>query len=474
MELPRALPDELLLGRLIRYVGLSGESVRSFSFRVFGSNRVSIHPFLTAGISRLSKFSGEDAESQLISQTLAPLFFFYLPQHSNSLKKDLLSGDGAGAFRHSQLPSFNSGGTLYLKWCPICVSQDLFNLGVSYWHRSHQIPGITSCWEHQVRLMSFELKERQRLCAGFPPIVHGVAEAASDIENDTARFGFDLLTKMEQIIPTIDFTNRYRSRLHELDFITENGSVRRKLLMRELVTDLAKYPMQNSLFPRHPTDYHYISELLSAGTNCHPFRHLLLGAWLFKSVEKFFEYSVPVEESCLNQRQNSTKDELEQRCLLLLKQGYSLEAVYRETGKSRSYLKRLAAINGVKLHLKPKLLNDSVHQRIISLARQGVHRRKISCICGVGVGSVEQAISAEPGLVEWRKKCRFESKRRAYRVQILRYRQMQPGAMRCNFKSDCAAAFFWLYLRDREWLEQSLPEPKKACGPIGRWLTKKS
>lgn len=469
MDLPKAFPDELFLGRLIRYLLLAGESERSFSFRVFGSSRVSIHPFLTAGVSRIAELSGEESESLLSRETLAPLFFFYLPKHAISLKEDLLSGDGARAFRHSQLPSFNSGGTLNLKWCPICVSKDLFELGVAYWHRAHQIPGVTSCWEHHVRLLSCVLKERQRLCVGLPPLLNQDVEAASAIESNVARFSYDLLAELERPQPSIDLMDKYRSRLNELGFITPKGKVRRKPLMEALTADLAMYPIQKSLFPRYSTDYHYISELLSVGTNCHPFRHLLLGTWLFKFADKFLNYAVPVEEHFSVQSSNSTKDDIEQRCLMLLKDGNSLEAVYRMTGKSRCYLKRLAKIFQVNINLKPKRLDNSLQQRIIRLARLGVHRRKISSICGIGIGSVEQVISAEPGLVKWRKQCHLESKRRACRAQILRYRQIHPDALRRDIKTDCNAAFFWLYLRDRPWLEKSLPKPMKPCG-YGRSL----
>ncbi|MGY5798301.1 TnsD family Tn7-like transposition protein [Rheinheimera faecalis] len=463
MELPQAFPDELFLGRLIRYLLLTGKSERSFSFQVYGSSRVSIHPFLTAGVSRIAELSGEESESLLNRETLAPLFFFYLPKHAISLKEDLLCGDGARAFRHSQLPSFNSGGTLVLKWCPICVSKDLFELGVAYWHRAHQIPGVTSCWEHHVRLLSCELKERQRLFVGLPPLLHRDIEAASAIEIDVARFSYDLLAELERPQPSIDLVDKYRSRLNALGFITPKGTVRRKPLMKALTADLAMYPMQKSLFPRYSTDYHYISELLSAGTNCHPFRHLLLGTWLFKSADEFLNYVVPVEEHCSVQSTSSIKNEIEQRCLMLLKDGNSLEVVYRMTGRSRCFLKRLATMFDIKLNLKPKRLDNNLQQRIIRLARRGVHRRRISSICGIGIGSIEQVISAEPGLVEWRKQCHFESKRRACRAQILRYRQIHPDALRCDIKSDCNAAFFWLYLRDRPWLEKSLPKPMKPC-----------
>lgn len=449
----------------MRHITLTGESAYSFSSRVFGSSRVSLHPFLTAGLSRIAEMSGEDADSLLVRQTLGPLFFFYLPKHASSLKEDLFRGYGARALRHSQLPSFGCGGSLFLKWCPRCVEQDIYERGVAYWHRVHQVPGLTACWLHQVRLMSTELKARQRLNEGLPTVVHCEAQVASSMENDVAMFSFCLLAQLEETKLGFDLEVKYRSRLNELGFITPNGSVRRKALMQALTYDLTMYPMQMSLFPRHQTDYHYISELLSVGKNCHPFRHLLLGAWLFKSVDKMFQYSTPIEEVGSHQPKDLCREEIKHHCLTLLREGYSLAAVYRKTGKSRCYLKRLAALHDIKLNLKPKQLDGELQQKIIKLAWLGVHRCRISELCSIGVGSVEQIISSEPGLTEWRKRCHWESKRRSSRASIARYLRQNRDALRRDVKCYCNVAFFWLYHNDRDWLEKSLP---KATKPFPR------
>ncbi|KJG05880.1 hypothetical protein C0W96_08600 [Photobacterium kishitanii] len=119
-------------------------------------------------------------------------------------------------------------------------------------------------------------------------------------------------------------------------------------------------------------------------------------------------------------------------------------------------------MHGIKLNLKPKQLNEALKHRIIRLARLGVHRLRISQVCCIGIGSIEQAIANVSGLVEWRKQCHWESKRRCYRVQVQRYRQRCPDALRRDIKADCNAAFFWLYMNDSDWLELALPPPTAA------------
>lgn len=109
-------------------------------------------------------------------------------------------------------------------------------------------------------------------------------------------------------------------------------------------------------------------------------------------------------------------------------------------------------------------LSSKLQQKIIHLARAGIHREAISKRCGIGIGSVEQVISSEPGLVARRKRCHWESKRRRCRLSIARYQQRHPNAIRRDVKTACNSAFFWLYQYDRDWLNSILP---KASKPIG-------
>lgn len=90
MQLPRALPDELLFGRIIRYLILSGEEPDSFVEKVLLSRRHTFHPTLTAGLFNLAKFTDETPGNLLYNQTIAPIFMFYVPRHSQKLRELLL------------------------------------------------------------------------------------------------------------------------------------------------------------------------------------------------------------------------------------------------------------------------------------------------------------------------------------------------------------------------------------------------
>ncbi|MEF1300628.1 TnsD family Tn7-like transposition protein [Vibrio owensii] len=266
-----------------------------------------------------------------------------------------------------------------------------------------------------------------------------------------------------------NWVQAYRNRLDELGYVTRGNHVRRKLLFKDFFnyahpfTDYGDNPL-----PKHSRDYRYLSELLASMSSHHPFRHLLFGSWLFDRAEDLFDYEV-VKRTFATQQNISKSKDVERQCLALLRQGESMAEVYRVTGKSRCYLKRIALKHGVPINLKPRMLTDSIKGKIIELATLSMHRKSISKICGVGIGSVEQVISSKSGLVEWRKRCHFESKRRRYRLELLRYVTVNTSSLRQDIKSKCNAAFFWLYHHDKKWLEEILPQATKPIG-FGKFL----
>ncbi len=138
-----------------------------------------------------------------------------------------------------------------------------------------------------------------------------------------------------------------------------------------------------------------------------------------------------------------------------------MASISRLTGKSRCFIKALALRLNIPVNLKPKQITQSMKVKIMCLAKKGFHRKVIAARVGLSVGSVEQQISTSPELVQWRKQCRHESKRRRYKDQITRYIKFKPGAIRQQIKASCNAAFFWLYAYEKEWLETYLPTAQK-------------
>jgi hypothetical protein len=105
----------------------------------------------------------------------------------------------------------------------------------------------------------------------------------------------------------------------------------------------------------------------------------------------------------------------------------------------------------------PKKLTTLVIAKIIKLAEMGFHRLVIANRFEVSTGSIEQVISSVPGLVDRRKRGKFESKARRSKVQVLRFLNRSPNALIKDVKNECNAAYYWLYSNERDWLRQHMP-----------------
>lgn len=469
-QLPKALPDELLLSRSIRFATISGISSSVFLQSCFGSKKTSLHPFLTSGLSSIARLCNENRDLLLREQTLAPLFCLFLPCHAQNLQKMMLTNNGAKAFRASQLTSFGSGQSLSLKSCPLCAQQDLLNYGVSYWHRSHQIPGVCACGHHGTELSIHALTQRQRIIRLLLPNPDAEVRYSSPIECKVANFSTKLLSLITARVQTSKITDIYRYYLNENGFLTQNGRVRRKAIMQDFCKAISNHSGSNpALIPRGPEDFRYVSQLLQANGSHHPYRHLLFGSWLLVNAEKINWVTDKKNKTCeeTGLKEKDEGDLVEQKCLEMLRAGKSLAQVSKLTNKSRCYLKRIASLNNVRLNLKPKEVTPKVLQMIYRLALRGFHRKEIGKRCNIKTGSVEQVISSIPGLVSNRKRYRFESRRRKNRCRLLRFLEGEKEATQQDIRQNCPATFYWLYLNDKDWLYETLPPPKHPIA-IGR------
>ncbi|MCR9365233.1 MULTISPECIES: TnsD family Tn7-like transposition protein [Vibrio harveyi group] len=456
MRLPDVLPDELLFSRLIRYCCLYAVPIPEFLNSVYEDDRASINPILTAGLSSISSIFRESQDNLLREQTLAPLFMHYYPHYKEKLTAAMISTDNYTAIRLSQLSCVREHEELTLKMCPMCVQEDIRQFGVAYWHRSHQIPGIESCHDHLQQLVHVSLPQRYRVAIGLPSLYLEVESPDSNYQSFLlARFAKQVLLEQSKIISTISPVS-YKEKLADLGYVTKAGRLRRIKLLSDFYrfTNQLQYPSAN-LLPTSESDYKYVTNLLYNQYSQHIFKYLILGYWLS------WQKVIRKEPVAKYEQVEQSLQHIEQQCVSLLHQGLSVSEISKKTGKSRTYITSVAYSAGMAHLFEPTKLKSSIRAEIIALAWKGFHRVEIARRASVSTGSVEMLISSVNGLVEWRKQCKHESKRRRYKCQILRYRQNTPLKIRKDIKRDCNAAFYWLYLHEPEWLESVLPKPSQ-------------
>ncbi|MCF6437175.1 TnsD family transposase [Pseudoalteromonas sp. MMG022] len=459
MQLPTSLPDETLFSRYIRHMTILGLSEHDYLSMLLAKPRASVHPYLTIGIRRAAKICGDSETKIYREQTLGRLFSYFLPQYASSISQALRQCNGNNAIRACQLVTFKESETLSLKYCPVCAKEDIRRFGVTYWHRNHQIPGVEACSVHRVWLIHEKLPERPHIKKLLLPAHSSTVKQCTDLSFEFAKF-------TKQFLRDITETNSSFCQAELLTDLSEHGYAHgnKRFNRQKLTSDLFKFVQDlehtaKSLLPSSDKDYRYLSYMLT-GTVCqHPFKYLLVLFWLNNLLKGDDKLSLKNSEKKYG---NEDKSEF---CQYLLKQGNSMEEVSRITGKSRCYIKSLAMKNNIPIELKPKVITEEVITSVISMAYKGFHRKAIAKEFQISTGSVEQIISSEEGLVEKRKQFKFESKKRKYKVQILRTIRLSPFASKQEVKQSCYAAFHWLYRHDRAWLNSTLPAASKTIPP---------
>lgn len=419
-----------------------------------GNKRASIHPYLTANITTISKLTGECSTDIIYQQTLAPLFIYYSPKYAKNLIKAFVAGNQSKVIKTCQIPSFREHESLTLKFCPACAIEDVAHYGVNYWHRIHQIPGFEICPKHCTWLHHATLPARGRIYPLLLPPTDRTAVHCNDLCHQFSTYVIETLIRISKPSSPHN-TDEYLSLLKHKRYLTENGRIRRKLLSNDFYEflTLLTYPQQNIL-PKSAADYRYLSYLLSGNTSQHPFKHLIFSFWLstkYSSGRIVGDQTIHVL--------HSSKADIKNKCIKLLLKGLPLSEISNKTSKSHCYLKALAIRKNININSPPRKITSKIKQAIITLANKGFHRKAIAQAYDLSTGSVEMIISTTEGLVAKRKKGKSESKRRCYTAYITKFLRNNPTALIKDVKTHCNAAYYWLYRHEKEWLTNMMPRP---------------
>ncbi|WP_024850123.1 TnsD family Tn7-like transposition protein [Hydrogenovibrio kuenenii] len=450
MLFPNQLPDETLYSRLIRHQTVLGFNEKEYLKRIFQNPRLSIHPFLTVGLTEIAKISGEDTYDLFRNQTLGSLFIYLMPVSGKKIYHSLLKNEGAMAFRHSCLSNFRETKKVTVNYCPVCSEEDIQSYGVTYWHRSHQIPGIESCPVHNVRLIELDLPERPHIKKGFLPLL-SESTLCNEKHGQLSQYCFEFLKSVSEQNQKFNLAE-LKYKLIGGGYVTKGGRIRRNQLSQDFFDCVQAIDFHShSLLPKNENDYRYLTNLFIPNIAQHPFKYLLFNFFLSQLSQKTlnFEPSLP----SIDYQDSSRKN-----CIQYLQKGLSLAEVARKTGKSVSYLKRLAGLNNIDVLKEPIVLTQRIKARARKMAWRGFHRRAIASQFDVSIGTIEMLISSENGLVEHRKKCRYHSKRRKYKAEILRVVKSHPNWARQQIRQKHNAAFSWLFMHEKNWLYQNLPD----------------
>ena len=306
------LPDEILYSLVSRYHQLSGNaSAKTTCQRLFG------HPqggFSFDFPSRLNDFvslTGEtlgDANSIIHRRTILSAYLPFWSCVDAAAAIQAVCGAGIGSMRQTLgLTRSTARGYRRLRACQSCMEEDKGVWATTYWHRSHQLPGVLICLKHGDVLYesTFESIGPARFQWTLPsnnflrpalmmhsPVLRGeVALKAA---------GVTLLRRLANNIEAVarlplDFhfdenglTNTYGSTLGKMGFSIERGGKRNVAAIRRCFGGFLSPLLDTNKFKAlYSSSGRGGSRFGRQYVGADPVHQMLLVTWLFESWEDF-------------------------------------------------------------------------------------------------------------------------------------------------------------------------------------------
>jgi len=450
------LPDETVYSIFARWVHRNGYKTMQSLSRLARRSRVRIHPYLPCYLQDVARLKLGEFDHLAFNHSLFTLFAACAAKkRSEKLWRAMMGRDPLNVAHIALLSSAQLRFPYVNKYCPICLCADIESYGISFWHTRHQTPGIEACAFHGVKLVAAPLRQCGWDELSLVPTPGAEPEVASEGIQKFARFAAEFLKLALEYKGNFDLLSAYQSALKERGYVTANGCLRREIA----ALDYCRFLQQvwGELVPQQVPSAAKVPVLLN-NQSClrqHPFTHLVFCYWLFDDLRRLVQTSCvskPIGPETLKKQRGNNINPLQ-----LLKSGMSLAACSRASGKSRTYLKRVAALNNVLLGDQNRSLPKNIKNLVIVSASEGQPIATIAKAQGLPEHSVCNIISLTPGLVQKRKKHRMLRARTEHRKALKDFLVQKRGCKRKDVASQLQKTFYWLYRNDKNWLYRNLP-----------------
>lgn len=239
MYLPRPYPDELIGSVIARGLVHTGLPTKKYLFSLLGRKVSTLSLFLPSSIKALANAMALDMEDVLWHHTDFPYVTAFMPRSEmNRLKAKTLGLVTSRELSLSSLVKSVTQGLSGLKYCPICRTEELEQLGESYWHRLHNLPTVEVCTRHLTALVGVDIPTRSMAFGIGQPHHYSLnaplLEIRLCIASDLARRAEQLFEPRFEDVSWIDY---YRSAAYNAGYSLTSGD----LAGRQLAQDLSNY-----------------------------------------------------------------------------------------------------------------------------------------------------------------------------------------------------------------------------------------
>ncbi|WP_434119930.1 TnsD family Tn7-like transposition protein [Pseudomonas fortuita] len=405
-----------------------------------------------------------NAEQIIFEHTITPIFFPFQSKRSQEAVVAALSGSQLGSIKYKiGLIAGRFGGEHPLKACLDCITYDRTNYGLSYWHLSHQYPGVLICPKHGCLLRESKTNrqwgtrfqwalpnEDELISPGWPPLSAKVQSALLDLGNaarSLAQYG------KHSRLDTSTVAQVYKTALNAMK---HRGSEQIQLA-REFA-EFCSILRQFWPFPSLPSSGQeatvYINQMLRRPRRySHPLKHLILIQWIFEGFDEFltaYRYFLKNDPELVGNSASLTR----------LSSADRLEIDNRlvTAGKPR-----------------PKKIFATLRDLILVELQKGIASDDVSAKFGVSVSTINRLLRANPHTRKARSQFRFVELRDKH-CNIWRSAvRDNPDFGAKRIRSLLPTSYAWLYRNDRSWLADQcsrLPKERLSQPRQLDWATR--
>jgi hypothetical protein len=445
LNTPRIQPDETLYSYVARCQWLWGESSYArTSVDWFGYEGACLNQCLPSHIQDVSHHSGYGIDYLLHNHTAYPLHIAFNARH-DELKDSMCGGNEGNIANLSCSPQLSFGVFKQNRYCPECALEDKIHLGISYWHLSHQLWGMSACYKHGCDLVNLSFNPRKyRL-----PLFSQEAENIDSIESGEAQsmFAQHVIELLHSNVPTEDRRQYVKDLFITRGLFTSQMRIRMPFVLERCMKVAKALCMPDVLNARSIRRIVFEPEL-----SIHPLKPILLEFAVKGMPEKSPPANVPAPKPL------KISGNIESRAKALLQSyQYNVAEISRRLKVSHGYVKQLANRLGIKTTERKQIITADIQRQSTALAIENMSSEDIATKLGVSQPSIIVIIQSVSGLSLWRQYMRMYEKREAIRATLLEELILCGPLNRAQLKERQGNALCWAYQYDKTWLDATFP-----------------
>lgn len=481
---PIIYEDELLYSCISRYHIRSGNlTYRETLQDIFGDKNISPGIYMQSNIKHFIDnlpLRCIYSEKDLVYNNTLYLYYtaFMDELFSNKVYNSMVYTDNSHVYAECGIAARGTMSHEYLKFCPMCLNEDINNYGEAYWHKTHQVPDYLICTKHKVLLQESTVEisrynKYELIEANLENCI--IKENNINYTSKTMEALYRLSINIEIILKNnldkkdnIWFKENYKNYLKVLNYSSLKGVIDQSKSSEDFQKYYGKEFLDILGLNIDNNKRNWLKKLLSYTEHSNStIKHLLLIDFLGINLNDLFNRIYLYEPfgkglwPCLNKEeehycQNVIEDldvgyDYKTKCIVGIfscRCGFKYKIRYQKhlTGNKDSQ----------------KKLYDLIIKKDFDNIIKSLHK-EIS-IYDECLGKVDLILYEKSASIEHRKKLDElkEETRKKHRKIWINQMKKYPNKNKSELVKKCVSTGSWLYKFDKEWLRNNSPDRKKS------------